>query len=396
MRPPPQAATPDTGESSEVAGVFVEFETQADEPWAPHGLQGQTVKWSPSLHRPVRVGGFREQAVSTYTIISRCLESGAFNDAAALIEIAELEAEIVILHWAHYQREAVTFLQTRGVNESEIDGTYARLTESRARAGLPALDPERAWFEFRSEIKEFVRRCGTRDAMGAGEQLDRIRTSWRDLHDDGLDRVGALLAAVLDRFGDDAVHQLFLDAEKGNFARRYAQFDVSHRDWEECLGPLLYITFEGGRAHLSGAQRLGDMDFWEEDDRWAWRWNPCGSCGILMQGDATSGAPPRTSPPYAWGVLRGPHDWAWGKADVTPYAVHSFVKLAEVAISELGYPLRVVDCPTTRDDQSTPCQRYVYKTLDAVPDRIYELARAVRPSEYGSARSSDRSRPPAS
>lgn len=252
--------------------------------------------------------------------------------------------------------------------------------------GRPVVEPRRAWFEFRSAVKEFVWLCGARDRDSALRQVEVIRESWRQLDHHGLEVVGALLNEVLVRFGEETIHDVFLEAEKGNFARRYQQFDVSKHPWDECLGPLLYITFEGGRMHLAGPSRLGGMEFWEEDTRWGWRWDPCGSCGTIIRGDETEGVPPRSDPPYRWSVLGRQFGWAWGKAGMTPYAVHSFVKLAEISIGELGYPLREVDCPTEPGGRSRPCERYVYKSLDLVPDRIYDLAGTSRPEAYGSRR----------
>lgn len=60
------------------------------------------------------------------------------------------------------------------------------------------------------------------------------------------------------------------------------------------MAPLerLQLSVEGMRGHQSGRRRRGDVGVLEEHDRYVMVLDPCGSCGILRQGDPEGGRRP--------------------------------------------------------------------------------------------------------
>jgi hypothetical protein len=348
----------------DLTGFFAEFETPGRGP-------SPLVKYSATLRRPIRVGGLESQKVSTYRLIAESIRCGAFVDAAALGTIFEEEARVC---WEPFQDQIAGtrgFLEQRGVPSAELAEIEAGIVAKLVHPDGRAHDAPAMWRELRQLVLELARICAGADADAALAQLALLKEHWRRLHDRDCDHLAGLLDQVLVRFGEDAVFELWLELEGRGFEQRYRRYDVSVQPWKETLGGLVYITFESGRGHLMGPERTGDVEFEELDDCWVWRWDPCGSCGRLVRGDAVEGTPPRMEPRYNWGVLKEAHPWTWGKAGVSPFGAHSCVKLGIISVDRLGYPLRFVDCPTYPDGRDAKCSRYVYKDPSLVPDHVY-------------------------
>ena len=83
------------------------------------------------------------------------------------------------------------------------------------------------------------------------------------------------------------------------------RYDVDARPWPQSLHELLVDAFESLRGHLSGPERMGDVEVVEEQDRFVLRFEPCGSGGRTYQPDA-EGGPPRMEEPFAFGVNQRP------------------------------------------------------------------------------------------
>ena len=81
---------------------------------------------------------------------------------------------------------------------------------------------------------------------------------------------------------------------------------------------------------------------------------------------------------------RGPTIGPWGKRGMSPYSVHSCIKLAQIPIDQFGYPIRVVDCPTYPDHRYDKCYRYVYKDPALVPDEADAKVGRRCSSHFGS------------
>ena len=147
----------------------------------------------------------------------------------------------------------------------------------------------------------------------------------------------------------------------------------------------MYVAMEAMRAHLAGSERDGDMEFFEEDDRFGVRFAPCGSGGRTFTGDAVEGTPPRTDAPYSWGVLEEEHDWAWRKKGVCYYCAHCCVILEQMPIDAFGYPVRVVEPPVRGQEGDDRCTWFMYKDPTQVPEHYYQRVGREKPSKFGSA-----------
>jgi hypothetical protein len=369
---------------TDLSDVFREFETPSAEPWAAHGVRSRVVKYSETLGHIVRVGTLEQQKVSTYRLIRDAIVDHRVADAVALVEVFEHEADVVYTHFQHDIPATREFLRVRGYTEQAVavvdETVLAQLRHPDGRSHVS----NRMWQEFRSSLKTLVRLVGSGDVETSLMQTDCAKELWRRLHDRDCDHLSGLLSEVARAWGDTAIRDIWMSLNQWGFAFRYSRYDVSRQPWAECLGALLYITFESGRGHLMGPERTGDVEFFEERDRWVWAWDPCGSCGRLVRGDTLENTPPRMEPPYNWPALAGPYDWAWGKRGMSPYSVHSCIKLAQIPIDQFGYPIRVVDCPTYPDHRDDKCYRYVYKDPALVPDEAYAKVGRTRPTHFGS------------
>jgi hypothetical protein len=139
------------------------------------------------------------------------------------------------------------------------------------------------------------------------------------------------------------------------------------------------------RGHLVGPDRTGDMEFSEDADRYTLRFDPCGSGGRILRGDAIEGTPPRTDAPYSWGVTQEEHDFAWRKKGVCYYCSNCCLVLQLKPIDAFGYPVRVVEPPTYPSETAAKCTWHIYKDPTAVPERYYETVGRKRPEKFGSA-----------
>ena len=366
--------------------VFQEFETPPEAPWTASGVRSRLVKYSGTLGQIVRVGTLAEQKISTYRLMRDAILDGRPEDAVALVEMFEHEAHVVHAHFQHDIPATRQYLLQHDCPPEALADAESRILASVRHPNGAPYDARRAWHEFRSELKELVRLIGAGAADESLAQCRLAKEHWRQLHDRECDYLSGLLNEVMRAFGDDGIRDIWVSLNEWGFAVRYSEYDVSKRPWEECLGALLYITFESGRGHLMGPERTGDVEFFEERDRWGWAWDPCGSCGRLVRGDVVEGTPPRMEPPYGWPVLGGPYEWAWGKKGMSPYSVHSCIKLGQMAVDHFGYPLRVVECPTYPERRNDKCYRYVYKDPSLIPDAVYERIGRRRPTRFGSRR----------
>lgn len=134
---------------------------------------------------------------------------------------------------------------------------------------------------------------------------------------------------------------------------RYGPFDLRNKPYEETVERNLYLTFEAMRAHLSGPDRLGNLNVTEYEDRLVIAFDPCGSGNRGQRRDAIEGTPSRSEPPYEFGVTHEEHDWAWNESAYCSLTNELW------AVEQWNAPVRVVDSPLHPDDtlgdRTKPC-----------------------------------------
>ena len=162
-------------------------------------------------------------------------------------------------------------------------------------------------------------------------------------------------------------------------------FDVREHPYESTLEKNLYLVLEAMRAHMCGPKRDGSLEYEEFDDRHVVSFDPCGSGGRSMRGDEVEGTGSRVLAPYEFGVTAEKHDWAWNEEGICYYCAHCCFALEKLPVERWGHPVRVVDPPRwggSGDAESTrkKCSWTVYKSLEAIPEEVYERIGHKKPS----------------
>lgn len=342
------------------------------------------LSWSEDLGKRVREGDWRDQAVSTVTKIEEAVAAGQWEPAAQLIDYFMEEAKVCHVIYKTWSEGFVTWLRGRGVVEAELEAELNRLSRLLALPDGTPFEPARCWEALGAEAGSLGNRLRGYevDAPDAARDLDRLRESWRRLHDRWADLQSGLLTYVARRFGEAAIGDCYREVLEPYLQERYQPFDLREQAYADTVYRNLYLTFEAMRAHLCGPDRLGNLELEETEDSWVIRFDPCGSGNRAMRGDAIEGTGSRADPPYEFGVTTQEHDWAWNERGVCYYCAHCCFALELWPAENWGHPLRVVDSPLWPDEfGATPrkCSWTVYKSIEAIPAEAYERIGRTKP-----------------
>jgi hypothetical protein len=351
---------------------------QGEVPMAP-GLG-----FSEVLGRRVRTGDWQEQKVSTYDKIRQALEAGDFQSAAAFVGFFADEADVIFGFFRQLIPDANEFLLKRGLTKTDLRELNAKIIALLTLPDGRPFNARRLWEEFRAQGEALVLLCGQEDADGALELLPRFKETWRIVQDRDVDHLYGLINEVVVRFGEPALEEFWNFVIGPLFTTRYAKFDISQFPWAESLQTNLYLAFEAMRGHLVGQGRFGNMEFEEDEDRFTYRFDPCGSGHRALRGDdQVEGTPSRMKPPYNWGVTKEKHDFAWNKEGVCYYCSNCCIVMQLKPIDAFGYPVRVVEPPTYPSNVAAKCTWHVYKDPTKVPERFYTDVGRTKPKTFG-------------
>lgn len=345
-----------------------------EEAEAPAGV----LTFSEVLGRRVRAGDFADQRVSTYDKILEALAGRDLERAAELTDFFADEAAVIFGIYRGWVPQLIDFLLDRGIGEEEVTAINERIL-----ALLPLTDgrpfhARRLWAEFQERVRELVAACGAGTADE--EKVDAMWDLWRQMHDRDVDHIYGLMNEIVERFGEAELATMW-DAIIGDlFSSRYAKFDIAQYSWEESLWTNLYLVTEAMRGHLVGPGRKGNFEFEEDDERYTFRFDPCGSGGHTLRGDEVEGTPARMEPPYGWGVTTEEHDFAWNTKGVCYYCSNCCVVMQLKPIDAFGYPVRVVEPPTYPATSKAKCTWHVYKDPTKVPERYYRDVGREKPA----------------
>jgi hypothetical protein len=350
---------------------------------------GPPLMHSDALRRRVRRGGWDDQQIGTLTKIREAVAAGDDEGAADLAEYFLDEVDIIAGIYREWIPGIYAFLLDQGLSEQGVAELRAGLLEILRLPDGEPFDPETLWTELVAQVGAFVEARRAGGPAASAVSVDDFKETWRRLHDRQVDHCCGLMDALVRRFGEERLRDLYSRLLVPWFKTRYEQFDITKVEWADALHTLMYVAMEAMRAHLSGSERDGDMEFFEEDDRFGVRFAPCGSGGRTFTGDPVEGTPPRTEPPYSWGVLEEEHDWAWRKKGVCHYCAHCCVILEQMPIDAFGYPVRVVEPPARGEPGDDRCTWYMYKDPTQVPEHYYERVGRTKPGAFGSGTSHD-------
>lgn len=340
----------------------------------------------PLVHHPgvgakIRAGGWADHAASTYALATMALAEGRGADAAELARYTVQEALEAYELFTAWCREIPAFLALRGVAAEVIAGEAARLVALSAGAGGTVFDADAGWQRYRALVEAFA--GGAVAGQGKPALLEEAREAWRDTHDRLCDGVYFWIDAAACYLGEDSVGELW-DVLMQPMYDYYIRYDTDVHPWPRSFDLLMHYALEGLRGHLSGPGRTGTVEVVEEADRWALRFDPCGSGGRTLRDDPDSGAGPRIGPPWNLGVTTKPHDWSWNKAGICLYCVHCCQLNERMPMRRFGYPTRVVDPPVWPEARDGgKCTWYVYKDPALVPEEVYRRVGAVKPGRLG-------------
>ena len=235
-----------------------------------------------------------------------------------------------------------------------------------------AYDLTAEWDQFVALTGEAAAAARAQDAAAARALTGHAHEVWRLVHDYCVDEIYGLLDAVVRLCGEDALPGIWDHLMRDWYDDHATRLDVRSQPWSESARQLMTAIVHGFHGHLSGTDRLGGMTFIEEDDRWGFRFDPCGSGGRVIRDDTTGGRP-RPAEPLSLAVTTRPHDWSFGQSGVQAYCVHCCLLNMVMPIDRLGYPTRVIDPPTWPAARSgAPCTWWVYKDPARIPDEVYE------------------------
>ena len=337
------------------------------------------------LGRNVRSGSLSDLALGTYRTVFDEIEKGNTELAIQLLDMTLLEADELHDIYGHWTDDVLNWLRARNV--TGLDEEVSRL---RNLLGDEAFDEfESGWQTYCALTNEgaVAIQAGASDAA---EKVEAARASWQRTHDDAVDVLYGVLDIAVRLQGEDCLREIW-DMLMGDWYDAHEKrLDIKVQDWSESSRQLQVAILDGFHGHLTGPDRLGDIEIIEEEDRLGFRFAPCGSGGRAMSDKAAVGGA-RPGPPFDMAVTTQPHDWAWNKVGVCSYCVHCCLLNELTPIDRIGYPTRVIDAPVWPQDREDPsCTWWVYKDPSLVPDSVYERVGRKRPDHLGSNPSSEK------
>lgn len=343
---------------------------------------------SPLVHHEaigyeIRRGGYLEHAVSTYRLAETAIKARRFQDALELGRYTIREAVEAHELYRDWIVEIRAYLEGRGVSLSVIDAEERRIRDLLKFDNGVEFDAEAGWASYNMAIEAFAAACTAGRSNEALTFLEGAREIWRDTHDRKCDWVYGLLDVASRHLGENCIGELWNVLMAPMYAY-YSRYDVDNNSWSRSFDLLMHYALEGLRGHLSGYARFGEIEVFEEEDRWGMRFDPCGSGGRTYRDDPEAGLSPRMEEPFNFGVTTEEHDWAWNKKGVCLYCVHCCVLNERMPMRRFGYPTRVVDPPTWPEARTGgKCTWYVYKDPKRIPEEIYRRVGFIKPTEIG-------------
>jgi hypothetical protein len=323
------------------------------------------------------------QTESTYALARRAIAASDAAEAGRRIrQLLDEAAEGRELFPLFIER-ARGFLVDRGVPAIAVSDEEHRILslrgETRQTAGTDPLDMPGQWAVVAGLAAQAQDECLAGHGEAASELVERLRRTWMTVHDRFCDIVCGLFSLAAERLGEAVAGDMWDHAIGDMYPSRDA-YDVTRRPWAESVPLLLEDAAVSLRGHLSGPGRTGEVSLHEEEDRWVFRFDPCGSGGRTLRPDANADGAARVGPPFGFRVTEGEHDWAWQTKGVCLYCVHCCQLQERAPIARLGYPVRVVQPPVwgTAEPRSH-CTWSVYKDPGLVPPEAYRRVGSAKP-----------------
>jgi hypothetical protein len=321
------------------------------------------------------------QTESTYELACRAIAAGDTTEGVRRIRQLLDEATEGRELFPLFIERARRFLLDRGVPPAAVSDEERRILSLLGATGQDALDMSRQWAEVLELAARAERACRAGDGHSASALVGELRSTWMAVHDRFCDITCGLFSLAAERLGESVVGAMWDDAIGDMYPSRDA-YDRARRPWAESVTLLLADAAASLRGHLSGPRRTGEVSLREEEDRWVFRFDPCGSGGRTLRADANADGTARAGPPFGFRVTTERHDWAWQTQGVCLYCVHCCQLQERAAIVRLGYPVRVVEPPVWGTAEARGhCTWSVYKDPQLVPAEAYRRVGCASPGD---------------
>jgi hypothetical protein len=321
------------------------------------------------------------QTESTYALARRAIAAGDAPESVRRIrQLLDEAAEGRELFPLFIER-ARRFLLDHGVSPAVVADEEQRVLSLLGATAEDALDMPRQWAAVEELAARAEEACLARDGQAAPELVEELRSAWMAVHDRFCDITCALFSLAAGQLGESVVGAMWDDAIGDMYPSRDA-YDTARRPWAESAAMLLADAAASLRGHLSGPRRTGEVSLREEEDRWVFRFDPCGSGGRTLRADANADGVARVGAPFDFRVTTEQHDWAWRTEGVCLYCVHCCQLQERAPLARLGYPVRVVEPPVWgTSEQRGYCTWSVYKDPQLVPAEAYRRVGATKPED---------------
>jgi hypothetical protein len=321
------------------------------------------------------------QTESTYALAQQAIAAGDAEAAVSRIHQLLDEATESRELFPLFIERARRFLLDRGVLPAAVSGEERRILSLTGATSQDALDMDQQWAAVAELADRAEQACRAPDRQTAAELVDEVRVTWMAVHDRFCDVTCGLFSLAAGELGEPVVGEMWDDVIGEMYPSR-DEYDTARRPWPESVELLLADAVTSLRAHLSGPRRDGEVSLREEEDRWVFRFDPCGSGGRTLKADANADGIARVGEPFGFRVTVQEHDWAWRTKGVCLYCAHCCQLQERASIARIGYPVRVVEPPVWgTTEPRNYCTWSVYKDPQLVPDEAYRRVGATKPTD---------------
>jgi len=226
--------------------------------------------------------------------------------------------------------------------------------------------PDERWYD-PEELQELSRPTMDRaiEALEAGdtarakELCEEMKHEWRYLHDLMAESILGLVTYVQEELGEEHVAGAWERSMRRGWRRDTGE--ALSRDRRQIVEALAATW----RAHSTSGTgpHPGAFTIEEDDEKFTFRMNPCGSGQRLWRRGMYRGEDP-------YGVTREAHDWSYDRAGFPLYCTHCTFMNELMPIRWYGMPMYPSEPPGDYDRD--PCTWYWYKDPAAIPDRYWK------------------------
>lgn len=193
--------------------------------------------------------------------------------------------------------------------------------------------------------------------------VNKLRSQQHYFYDALLHGVTSLSTYIYKQLGEEAFFAAMKDAVmyfaesaatlRKNVSGGEAGGDEGLKAYIECIADLW-------------RQHYGKWKIEEDDEKFIFTNDPCGSGGRLVDMGAYEG-------PYAYAKIKNPSPYTWGETDVPIYCTHCSIanEIIPLMMSGEGSQIWVHETPCAKKP-GDKCVHYIYKDPKKIPDTFYK------------------------